>query len=142
MLPDKIRDQLKNDYPILFERVKVFWIGPGWVRIVQKIADKLDFLSESLDVNIYATEVKEKFGALKFYIDVEESSHLTDDDRYLLKSICADVAAQAEILSRFICAQCGENYTERLTFGARQMDICPKCAKDIPEELKSPKKKK
>lgn len=64
-------------------------VGPGWRHIVEPLINLAHVK------NIQVTQVKEKFGTLRFYTDN------TDDDFYRLVCNAEDLSAQT-------CEQCGK----------------------------------
>lgn len=70
----------------------------GWFNIVYKLHRQLVFI----DPEYRVTQVKEKFGGLRFYADTVFGS---DDVRY---SIFYDLISAAEYSSERVCQVCGD----------------------------------
>ncbi len=89
--------KLKDEFPSLFVHISVFECGPGWHNLIYNLAkDLTDHLKEcSHCKEIVATQVKEKYGGLRFYI--EKGCDLV----YLL-------IHEAEDQSTIICESCGD----------------------------------
>lgn len=101
-------DQSKKiiaDHPKLFAHCNYFECGPGWFDIIEKLADQLEpLVSESNDDenSFYASQVKEKYGSLRFYMS-------------LSNSIMADLIDKAEQESEKTCEVCGKEGRRRGT---------------------------
>jgi hypothetical protein len=110
--------KLLRKYPNLFIQHKLpptqssmcwlFECDDGWYNLINDLCSKL-----SLDVE--ATQVKEKFGGLRFYINGG------NDKDY-------DLIAQAERDSLKTCEQCGSIKGVKQTKGYI-VSLCPKCMK-------------
>lgn len=81
-------------------------ISPGWTTLVDKLCD-------ALSPECRATQVKEKFGGLRFYVD-----SATDQDYAAIY--------MAEWLSSCICEECGTN-RDVTTAGSYVRTLCTKC---------------
>jgi len=97
---NQLENELFKKYPTLFrEREKTLMhsgiaCGDGWYKLI-------DLLSEfivSCSKDIRASQIKEKFGALRFYISY------VDKKNYLIVS---GLTTMAETLSAVICDKCG-----------------------------------
>lgn len=105
---DEFDEKLREEFPVLFERLQrkqfrdfVFYFEheKGWHDLVRK----LSILIKEIDTKntIRATQVKEKFGALVFYVNHYEPE--TADIRDEIEAIIG----KAYILSLHICETCG-----------------------------------
>lgn len=86
------QEDVINNHPKLFEHVRYLEVGEGWLPLINELADKLEPMCNEM---IYATQVKEKFGTLRFYM----SGYTEDADRLI---------AEAEKKSAKICELCGK----------------------------------
>lgn len=87
----------------------------GWFNIVYALHRKLVFL----DPEYRVTQVKEKFGGLRFYADTVLDS---DDVRY---SIFYDLISAAEYSSERVCQVCGD-YGSTISGCGWQVTLCKK----------------
>lgn len=88
-------EYLVKTYPDLFEYCKWFECGNGWFKIINDVAKKITSLPNWKELSCRASQVKEKFGTLSFYMDTE-----TDE--------ISEIIREAEKLSAKTCEICGE----------------------------------
>lgn len=100
----ELEDTLYNDFPLLYKNPEMemgFECGDGWYDLIKELSVSLYPLVEKCrkipnpyDSYPCAVQVKEKFGCLRFYMNVcsEEIYALIDE---------------AETGSQFICESCG-----------------------------------
>jgi hypothetical protein len=97
-------DQIVSKYPHLFQKVKHIDCGPGWYDLIDKlcsvIMQEVEYMPAELSSKLYISQIKEKFGALRFYM--EESTP------YIVGAI-----RMAEWVSYTICEECGARGTAR-----------------------------
>lgn len=98
MSPD-IEEYLKEKYPKCFGQLPYFECGDGWKHIIESVAKVIEeeiekCQDESIASMLSASQVKEKFGTLRFYV-----WGATDK---VLGAILV-----AEIMSENICEVCG-----------------------------------
>lgn len=80
-----------------------FECGDGWADLIYELSAKLD----DLPIKVVASQVKEKFGGLRFYCHFLPDDEM-DDDKYNDATIEADrLIAEAEKDSSVICEVCG-----------------------------------
>jgi len=72
----------------------------GWYDILDRLMAKLQYLSDCTGCQVVAAQIKEKFGTLCFYFDIENESGL-------VRSICYDVVGKAEDESARTCEETG-----------------------------------
>jgi hypothetical protein len=105
MTPERDK-ALVAKYPMIFqatthkqEHMEMFGFecGDGWFDLIDKLCEELMIYSEQNPIHPVpvATQVKEKFGTLRFYVDQ------ATNDQYLIISA-------AEHKSEEICERCGE----------------------------------
>lgn len=87
--------------------------GPGWDKIIEPLINYIDEYNKSASVPIEITQIKEKFGGLRFYTDNEP-----EDFRELVKT--------AEEESYKTCEICGTKENVGHTLGWIQT-ICKDC---------------
>jgi hypothetical protein len=85
---------LVKKYPILYEYRKSFACGDGWFKILDKLSRDLTKIIEETGCSCRCSDVKEKYGTLRFHMDTE-----TDEMSKLI--------AQAEAVSSETCENCG-----------------------------------
>jgi len=109
----ELDEALCRDFPKLFSNrhgdvmeTAMCWgfeCGDGWEKIIRQAASMLELLNNKWQLPkeewIRASQIKEKFGTLRFYVDcpVGEAA-----------DIAFAVADQAERRSEGICEECGE----------------------------------
>ena len=114
----KSRDynQIIERYPRLYRLCKGIDCGDGWFHIIDELSAKLEAMIASMEQefeqSFYATQVKEKYGTLRFYM-----SQQTD---------AIDAAIhKAEYLSSKTCDICGK--AGRLRGNHWVQTLCDKC---------------
>lgn len=68
MSPENI-DKLKAEFPVLFQRPCGFWCEDGWFDAIHDLAVELTEIAARDGQEIVASQVKEKFGGLRFYLE-------------------------------------------------------------------------
>ena len=104
-----------KSFPKLYLKGMYFECGLGWQKIIYDLSMKIEDILEKTDNNMYAVQVKEKYGILRFYMteETEEISKLIED---------------AEALSTQTCESCGEFGKMRQGFPFNVK--CDKCFKE------------
>lgn len=97
-VPIKNWKDIIEKYPLLYQRCKYIECDFGWYNIIESLSSVLEKLivkgSWSDDCTPYATQIKEKYGTLRFYMSIE-----TDE--------MSSVILLAEKISAFTCEKCG-----------------------------------
>lgn len=114
MSPD-LDKKLCEDFPELFANrngdmrttcmVWGFEHGDGWEKIIRECAEQLTYLSKVTGAKFTASQVKEKFGTLRFYFDMEIPDGA---EQAPIWDIAHAVVGQAEGKSAYTCETCGE----------------------------------
>ena len=111
-----LSDQLHIDYPLLFVEKTYVGVGDGWFDLLNCLCHILEMnierLPEDLREQVYAVQIKEKYGTLRFYM-----SHDTP-------AIDAAIGL-AEEISGIICEDCG--YPGRQRNGGYIRTQCDSC---------------
>jgi hypothetical protein len=104
------QDQLIKKYPKIFPKTFYFECGEGWYELLDNacglIQSHIDYeISKNKDIDaeafqVIATQVKEKFGGLRFYVN--------HSDKYI-----TGVINFAESMSYNICEVCGDKAVKR-----------------------------
>lgn len=94
-------------------------VGKGWQPLVAEVLDKMD------RVKFKVTQVKEKFGALRIYVDpaIPGGGYALDDWDKM-----DNLTFGAEAKSRKVCADCGAPAeTHRVGQSGWWVTLCPDC---------------
>jgi hypothetical protein len=96
---ESLRKKLVEKYPKIFSPDFIFEHRDGWFWLIDKLCDTLQFQTDHNKMpQIRATQVKEKFGTLRFYYeDMFEGTPERANGAIIL----------AEALSGYICEECG-----------------------------------
>ncbi len=89
-------------------------IGQGWYPLIDSLLEKITEHKSKEDVDFAPTQIKEKFGRLRFYY--------IGGDKYI-----DDLVSKAEADSENICSECSG---EKLDSGTRNgwiLSICDEC---------------
>ncbi len=118
----ELSQKLINDFPSLYKVGESvmdtfyfgFECGDGWFELIYKLSEDIVRVSKSVRVS----QVKEKFGTLRFYIAGVEIENAEE---------VFDLIEQAEKDSEIICETCGE--AGRLRKSGWMFTACDKCYK-------------
>ena len=107
MSPEK-SEELRNVYPNLFSdscegscvRLFGFECSDGWFELLRECIQKIGEVCEREGLDIQASQVKEKYGTLRFYIGGSAIAKIAS-------SIVDDLVSYAEQMSSVICEVCG-----------------------------------
>ena len=122
---EKLDKKLCEDYPSLYrqrnlpmDQTCMCWgfPGDGWYKLIDGLSRKLTEYAAANKITIEASQVKEKFGTLRFYIDGVPSAHY---------DAVTAMINEAEAESGEICELCGEPGRER--GGGWIRTLCDKC---------------
>ena len=114
---------LQRDYPALYSdcRESHFWCEDGWYPLLRALSQAVETYCQENDIGIHVTQVKQKFGTLRYYYGYD--STLTDAQGDELSKIVDDYCDR----SRRICEKCGLPGT-LLVSGAYWHVACPEHA--------------
>ena len=93
----KNRQEIIAEHPNLYKKCKRWECEDGWNNLIADLSDKLEALIEELDPEfkpeIYATQIKEKYGTLRFYMststdDMDELIHLAEEKSAKICEVC------------------------------------------------------
>ncbi len=133
----ELEKQLVERFPKIFQMVGstpqescMAWgmdCGDGWYQLIHELCRELQHSidNSSSDHQIVATQVKEKFGGLRFYINSGS------DEQY-------GAIHFAEIFSFSICEECGTT-KDVTTEGGWLRSLCPSCRENRDKESKKEK---
>lgn len=92
-------DKIIEDHPLLYSYCKCLEIPRGWLKLVYELSSKIEEIIECQGRagydHCYASQVKEKYGTLRFYMATE-----TDEISKLIE--------EYENISAHTCEICGE----------------------------------
>jgi len=110
-------DYLFNKYPKLYaqkdlteEETCLVWgfeCGNGWFDLINNLSNLLEAINIFYKdkIKIQATQVKSKFGTLRFYYDI---LYIDENKKYKFIRDCVDnILNEAEAESETICEKCG-----------------------------------
>lgn len=113
-------DLLKTTYPTIFDERFYFECGDGWVDLISEVAKFI--IDKKADCQ--ASQVKEKFGMLRFYIDCGHG--IREPDYVEIASFISAIERQ----SAHICETCGvklDEYNRSKNKSYWIKNICIKC---------------
>ena len=97
-----------------------FDCGDGWYGIIRELSEQLEWLNEMGVCRVEATQVKEKFGTLRFY------TALTEVRQDYPEGMVWALTGAAEAASSWVCEQCGAPGRPNGSGWIRT--LCNKCA--------------
>jgi len=110
---EKHTEFLIETFQPLYEYCKYFECGDGWFELIKDLSDKLNQLILIDECSCRASQVKEKYGTLRYYMDTETDA-------------MSELIRLAEKQSHTICEICGE--AGKLREGRWISTLCDKCA--------------
>jgi hypothetical protein len=105
-----------------------FECGDGWERLIRDLSQNLELLNENAPMWVEAVQVKEKFGTLRFYVDIAGDKPWRDLIYYLID--------YAEVRSSWTCESCGEPGKAR--GGSWVRTLCDSCHEELLATRKKP----
>ena len=104
------KDYLNKKFPYLYGYIRFFECDDGWFEIIYNLSEKI----HEIDPHVQATQVKEKFGGLRFYTNYGNEE-------------INKVIREAESASLKTCEVCGtkENVTQKSIGWVKT--LCDKC---------------
>lgn len=126
-MTNELRNKLLSDFPRLYRAPSIvtqwgFEIGDGWLEIVRELSVAIEAEAEKLGIDQQsdawprASQVKEKFGELCFYMSASGE---------LCKSL-SDTFRLAESKARQTCERCGNPTLKHRPMGVMQ-SLCSSC---------------
>ncbi len=82
-------------FPDLFSELSCFECEDGWFELIKELSQKINDIIVAKNLDCYVSQVKEKFGTLRYYMSSE-----TDE--------ISDLITQYENKSRETCESCGK----------------------------------
>lgn len=113
-----------SSYPFLFSKISHIETDKGWESIILSTCKFLH--SQNSNINLpnqfYFSQIKEKFGSIRLYINSDTNSITTSNNSYVNGFIHA-----MENISHYICESCGNPGTIQ-QFNNLLKCQCPPCA--------------
>jgi hypothetical protein len=103
-------------------------VGEGWLPIINELCHEIKTVTDSL----IATQIKEKFGGLRFYYTFDENDDLSSIDYEKINLL----VRKYEIVAENTCESCG-NATNLSKSGHWYKTICPDCHDGEYEDVSS-----
>lgn len=105
-----IYDQFLQKYPILYSKLSGFDCNKGWYQLIDELSEKIEEINlkfENPEHKIYAAQVKQKFGGLRFYTEISDSLFDEEELQQNVVQTVYDLIAIAETKSYTVCEDCG-----------------------------------
>jgi hypothetical protein len=96
----KTYEDIIKEHSTIYDENSYIECDLGWAELIDDLSNTLVYLSNSTKTNIKVTQVKEKFGILRFH------AYISGDDETAIK-LTNDVIHKAETDSGHICEHCG-----------------------------------
>lgn len=136
-MQEELQNKLIEKYPKIFKQKDspmnqtcMYWgleCGNGWYDLIDRLCFQLQFNTEHNNYpQVEATQVKEKFGTLRFYYQTNAS----EEDKYSERNCryIEGLISFAEFYSEFICENCGSMENVSQTKGWITT-LCENCMK-------------
>ena len=133
----ELQEKLVANHPIIFKdyggditQTCMGWgvcCGDGWFTLINELCNKIENTTIGTGLSVVATQIKEKFGGLRFYYRYEENNTIITNTRSneVHKNIISSYVEEAERSSYKICERCG-NKGKKIT-GGWIRTLCPVC---------------
>lgn len=114
--PPEVYNKIVNKCPLLFSQGnKIQLVDIGWVVLIDNVCQVIEkhihLLPEESKSQVYAEQIKSKFGGLRFYMS-HETPYITG------------ALEMAELLSHSICEKCGDS-GKPATIEGWVLTLCP-----------------
>ena len=148
-----LQNQLYRSYPEIFSQKDMdmtdscmYWgidVGDGWYDLMDELCSSLQDYSDKMNIQVVATQVKEKFGELRFYYDIHYKENFNNglslnERNNLIDVIDKEVEkiiSNAEYRSENECEKCGKQYHIK-SINGWMMNICEECGNKKKRKLK------
>lgn len=125
-MKQELFDQLSSKYPRVFRKITYITCSDGWFEIVNSMCSLIeDYISKlplELQDQVYAEQIKQKFGPLRVYF----SKNISYID---------GVIDMAEMYSKFVCEECGSASGEIRSLSYVQV-LCEECLESQKKTIK------
>ena len=109
------QQDLKNKYPLTLSRLYYFECDKGWSEILDRLCATIeDRIQENKLEEMYASQVKEKFGTLRFYMSgyddfIEGAIALTEKQSCHVCEVCG-TAGRTEKIRGWLKTLCNDHF--------------------------------
>ena len=110
-------EEIMKKYPKLFSNLSYVECADGWADLIDKVSRRIHLINnsyENKEDGVFAAQIKEKFGGLRYYVDI---NGLLDHDRAQVETFISE----AEKMSYSICTGCGKTKDAKIK-------RCPNCS--------------
>jgi hypothetical protein len=124
-------EKLIKSHQKLFPKGVGIECGSGWLELIDLVCHYFEGKVRNQEVEaIQFAQIKEKFGLLRIYFDVQFNAVKKDDNR-LFHELHSTIGAM-EGVSSLVCEDCGKMKTEKVDVGMRTIHgwkstLCNKC---------------
>lgn len=124
---NELQHQLEKDFPFM-RQYQFCDCGDGWYELIHNLCWAITerYEQDGKNVDLVATQIKQKYATLRFYYEYEEDS--TDEKTVQLRNDICDIVQAYEEKSEGICEDCGAA-GEWCTLDDWQMILCDSCYK-------------
>ena len=114
-------DSLKKRFPQLYSQLHSIDCDDGWYNLIQGLSHSIelhiDYLPPDLMGKIFAVQVKEKFGGLRFYVNhgtpyIDGAINMAEAVSYYTCESCGNLGSQRTIKGYMFVA-CDIHYEEK-----------------------------
>jgi hypothetical protein len=102
-------DELLAKYPKLYSSLSYFECDNGWINLIDELSKKIEEINRKYpndEDRIYAVQVKQKFGGLRFYCYFDG---ISKEDRNLVYSFIEE-AEKTSLITCETCSKPGQCY--------------------------------
>ena len=135
---EELHKKLLVDFPWIFRNIDTnnnylemcwsFSVGDGWYDIIRNICEELTAIHKETGVQFIATQVKEKFGTLRFYT-MDDNVLLPYKDSTKMNAVSRGhhIISEGENRSNTICEWCGNDGNAQSSLWIKT--LCDPCQK-------------
>ena len=138
-LCDKYPDIFANRHKPSYESAMHggFQCDDGWFSLIDQLCARLQVIQKITKISIIAVQVKEKFGALRFYASIDvTSSKLSKKDKSIWYDLIYDLIICYETKSKAICELCGKAPAQLINYEMILKTVCDKHAKEFEQSTR------
>lgn len=109
-------DDLISKYPNVFRNLSYLECNEGWKNIIEAVSSSIeDYINtevpDELKEGIFATQVKEKFGGLRFYMSdsfpyINGAIHIAEKLSFKTCEVCGSPSVKTPPVKRYIQTLC------------------------------------
>lgn len=136
-----------EQYPNVFhnyndnEYMRYIDLPVGWQKVFEGMIEKIELICKLTNIKIYILQVKEKFGSLRFYynLDVGDVKDQFSKEADVWCDTISDITSCAEYATEYICETCGD-YGRIYTDIGWHRCLCKKHYQEIKDQRDNTKK--